>query len=238
MKTNTIAFAFALVGITACATTTPGAKPQDMSAAQHEAAASRESAAATAHTTQYDPNASASSERCGVKGACWTSITNPTAAHLDDAKKHQRMAADHRAASQALRDAETRACTGLADADRDTSPFERGEDIASVEPLTANVTTGSAGKGANKTVTEGAVVTFRAVKGMTAEWLQRVVDCHLARNAALGNEVPEMANCPLVLKNVSAKVTSTGSGFAVAMKSDDAQTAQDILRRSRTLVGR
>ena len=32
----------------------------------------------------------------------------------------------------------------------------------------------------------GATVVFRAVPGMTAEWLQRVVDCHLARAAAVG----------------------------------------------------
>jgi len=223
---------------TACASTTPGAKPHDMSVAQHEAMAAKESATATTHSGQYDPNASAQTERCGVKGACWTSTTNPTAVHLEDAKKHQKMAADHRAASQALRDAEARACVGLADADRDTSPFDHREEIASVEPLTADVASGIAGKGGTRTVTEGAIITFRAVPGMTAQWLQRLVDCHLARNAALGHEVPEMPLCPLVLKNVTATVTPTDSGFAVAVRSNDSQTVQEVLRRSRALVGR
>jgi hypothetical protein len=84
----------------------------------------------------------------------------------------------------------------------------------------------------------GAIITFRAVKGMTAQWLQRVVDCHLARNAALGHELPEMAYCPLVPKDVSAHVSATDTGFAVAVRSDDATTAAEILGRARSLVTR
>ena len=142
------------------------------------------------------------------------------------------MAADHRAASQALRDAEARACVGLSDDDRDTSPFAHREDISSVEPLTDNV---SSGKGQYARMA-GAVITFRAVPGMTAQWLQRVVDCHVARNAALGHDVPEMPYCPLVPKNVAAQVTATSAGFAVAVRSDDVDTAKEVLRRARTLA--
>lgn len=200
----------------ACASTTPGAQPHDMSATQHETMASQEQRAAGPVGGTVD-------------GGYWTSVTNPTAEHLEDAKKHQKMAADHRAASQALRDAEARACFGLPEHDRDTSPFEHREDIASVEPLTVGTPSGKS----TTPRTEGAVITFRAVPGMTAQWLQRVVDCHLARNAALGHDVPEMPNCPLVPKDVAAKVTATDSGFAVAVRSDDSRTADEILRRAR-----
>ena len=159
-------------------------------------------------------------------------MTNPTSEHLDEAKKHQRMAADHRAGSQALRDAEGRACVGISDDDRDTSPFDHRQDIASVEALTVGTTSGKS----QSARTEGAIVTFRAVPGMTAQWLQRVVDCHLARNTALGHEVPEMAYCPLVPKGVSARVAGTDSGFSVAIRADDSQTAQEILNRARALA--
>lgn len=30
------------------------------------------------------------------------------------------------------------------------------------------------------------------------DWLERAISCHLARNAALGHEVPAMPDCPLV----------------------------------------
>ncbi len=144
------------------------------------------------------------------------------------------MAADHRAASHALRDAEARACVGLSDDDRDMSPFGHGEDIASVEPLTEGPAAAS-GKNDLMTTT-GAVVTFRPVPGMTAPWLQRVVDCHLARNAALGNDVPEMSYCPLVPKNVTAKVSETQTGFAVSIRSDNPATSREVLRRAQALV--
>lgn len=85
--------------------------------------------------------------------------------------------------------------------------------------------------------TAGAVVTFRAVPGLTAEWLQRLVDCHLARNAARGHVVPEMPNCPLVPKGAAATVRSTGDGFAVSISSSDDATAREIRARAERLGG-
>ncbi len=222
----------------ACAST-PGAQPHDMSATDHEAAANEHDQLAHAHAVQYDPKASGDHSECAARGraddtgaGCWTSLSNPTAAHLDEADKHHKMAVDHRAASQALRDAEAKTCVGISEADRDMSPFEHREDISSVEPLTANTTTTKSSGGRMV----GAVVTFRAIPSMTAPWLQRLVDCHLARNAALGHVVPEMPSCPLVVNGASAHVTATSTGFAVAIQSDDTATAQEILRRAQTLV--
>lgn len=217
--------------IAACAGT-PGAKPHDMSTTGHETAAANEDNAAKEHAAQFDPDASVSKERCPgltarvapeAAGACWTSVINPTAQHLDEASKHRKMAADHRAASQALRDAEAKACTGVADADRDMSPFAHREEIASVAVL---------GTGAKP---QGAIVTFRSVPAMTAQWLQRVVDCHIARNAAMGHQSPEMPYCPLVPKNVTATVSAVSDGLAVQIRSDDPAAAQDVWKRAQAL---
>lgn len=82
----------------------------------------------------------------------------------------------------------------------------------------------------------GAVVTVRAVEGLTTEWLQRVVGCHLARNAAVGHDMPEMPGCPLVPKGASASVSSAGAGFAVTIRSADDEAAADILARARGLT--
>jgi hypothetical protein len=123
---------------------------------------------------------------------------------------------------------------GISDMDRDISPFDHREDITNVTPYVVTPT------GTKNPVpsTRGAVVTFRAVQGMNAEWLQRIVDCHLARNAALGFEVPEMPYCPLAVKGARAKVASTGNGFAVTVESDDPVAAKEILRRAQALVGK
>lgn len=227
---------FALVA--ACAT--PGAQPHDMSAAGHQNEAQHHAAMAQEHAAKYDPNRTgARSGACvGPRtrwgdypyDLCWSSVTNPTERHLQEAEDHQRHAADHRAASAALRDAEAQKCAGIAPGDRDMSPFEHREDIARVEPLKLNSSPRSA-----PTLT-GAVITFRAIPGMSAEWLQRAVDCHLARNAALGHEVPEMPDCPLVPKGVEARVTSTGDGFAVELRADDPKTAAEVLRRAERLI--
>jgi hypothetical protein len=223
------ALTFVSSALVACAST-PGAQPADMSAVQHEQAAAGHEAQATPHAEQYVPGAQANKTTCDGKHPCWTSISNPTQGHLDDANKHRKMAADHRAAAQALRNAEAQACAGISDDDRDMSPFNHREDITSVQPAVVTKN----GKERGEQVV-GAVVVFRAVPGLTAEWLQRIVECHIARNNALGNDMPEMPYCPLVPKGITAKVSSTGDGFAVTIESQDPNTAKEVLRRAQAL---
>ena len=112
--TPTLAASAATLILGACAST-PGAQPHDMSAAQHEAMAKQSEQASATHLTQYDANANKPETRCGPGGGgatsgrpCWTSIVNPTAEHAKAGSDDQKAAADHRAASQALRDAEPR----------------------------------------------------------------------------------------------------------------------------------
>lgn len=236
MHLRPILFSSALL-LAACAARTPGAQPHDMSATSHETAAGQAETTAGEHAARFDADAGVRAEKCRNRGraaesadACWTSVSNPTAEHLEHAAKLRRAAADHRAASQALRDAESRACTGLSEEQRDESPFDHREDIASVDRLSSP----PQGKGGMRYF-EGAVVVFRAVPGMTAEWLQRLVDCHVARNAALGHDVPEMSSCPLVPKGAHATVTATSGGFAVAIRGDDEATSREILRRAEAL---
>ena len=233
MKTRTLIAVSALT-LGACATT-QGARPHDMSAAQHDAAAAQEEQTASGHAAQFDPDASVE-KRCGPQSGavlragigetvCWTSMTNATDAHRRAADEHRRHAADHRAGSSSLREAEARACAGVSPTDRDTSPFEHREDITSVAPLT--------GPDAQLA---GAIVGFRAVPGMSTGWLQRAVDCHLARNTSLHNEVPEMPDCPLVPAGATAVVSQAGTGFAVAIRSSDPATAREILARAQRLA--
>jgi hypothetical protein len=155
------------------------------------------------------------------------SVAQHEAAARGSAKPNE--AADHRAAAAALADAETRACSGLPAETRGVSPFEHSEDLAGVAPLVETVGTPKS----PVTRTAGAIVTLRATPGVTAEWLQRVVDCHLAHTAAL--DVRDMPSCPLVPRGATARVSSTGTGFAVAIRSDDEATAREILARAQRL---
>lgn len=210
-----------------------GTQPHDMSAADHQAAAAQEEEQAAGHAAQHDPNAQETVAPCeGGKGrVCWTDTVNPTAEHQKDAEEHRRIAEQHRAASEALVNAEKSACAGISDEDRDTSPFDRTADLVSVSQLHDDVAVGKS----TKTRESGATVVFRAAPGLTPEWLQRIVDCHLARNAAVGHDMPEMKHCPLVPKGAKATVRSTGNGFAVDVRSDNAEGAAEIWRRAQAL---
>jgi hypothetical protein len=216
----------------ACATAGQGTKPQDMTAAEHEAAAQSEEAQAGEHAAQYSSDARTTSTRCGTaQKACWTSLENPTAQHAHDSEQHRTWAVQHRAASQALVAAEQRACAGVPEEDRDMSPFRHKEDISSVAKLEK---TEQHGKVAQPHL-KGATVTFRAVPGLTEQWLQRIVDCHLARNAAMGDHAHEMDYCPLALKGASASVRALPDGFAVDVSCDDPKVAEQILKRAEAL---
>lgn len=195
-----------------------------MSATQHETAARAEEKSAEQATLQP----------AAIRGVGWTSVIRPNESESREADRHRVRAADHRRGSEALRNAEASACDGLSSDDRAISPFEHLEDIEGVVPLNEKH---FGGKQSYET-TAGASVRFRAVPGMTPEWLQRLVDCHLARNAALGHTVPEMPDCPLVPKGTTAKVSSAGNGLTVAIRSDDSTAAQEILARAQRLASK
>jgi hypothetical protein len=205
-------------------------QPQDASEAQHEYLAQVHEEAAARHTAQHVAAQSNGHPSCDqYLGSCWTA--NPTEDHLKQAQEQRRAAAGHHVAARALREAEAHACRGVPEADRDISPFFHREAIAKVEPLVRR------GAG-DQTVEElaGATIVLLPATGMTLDRLQRVVQCHLARNAALGHRVPEMSYCPLVPKGVAARVVSKGNGFAVDVTSEEASTAAEILRRARALL--
>ncbi len=219
----------------ACGGTTSGTRPHDMSAAGHDRAAAGEAQSAASHDTSYDPTASAPLH-CGgpafvdLATSCWTTEVNPTAAHRADADRHRSAAAEHRGAAAALQAMEQRECVGLSDTDRDMSPFYHRDDIASVAPLNDV----AQAPGASRLV--GATVTFRAVRGLTVEWLQRILDCHLARNVALGHDLPEMSYCPLVPAGVTATARPVAGGIAVDVQSGETAAAAEVLRRAQALV--
>jgi hypothetical protein len=237
MKTMISTLAFALSAVALGCGSPATTQPHAMSGSEHEAAANQEERESAAHGEQFGPAAKSSQDSCSpvrARGSvCWTTEKNPTAGHAEDETHHQELAAKHRAASEALRTAEASACSGISAEDRDVSPFMHPADIRSVSPLEEEVKTG---KVVSKRVA-GAEVVFQAVPGMTAEWLQRVVNCHAARNSAIGHEAAaaEMPYCPLTLRGTQASVRSVGDGFAVAIRADDPETSKEILKRAESL---
>lgn len=144
---------------------------------------------------------------------------------------HRQQAASHQAAAAALLDAEQRACAGLSESERAMSPFGSRAEIEGVDPLYEGF---ALRKGGAKQV--GAAVLLRPSPGVTRESLQRLVDCHIAHHAVLGPELPRASRCPLMLKGVVATVTPTAGALAIAMRSDDDDTAHELGLRAAALV--
>jgi hypothetical protein len=211
MATTRPFLALPLLAAAACAAA-PSAPPPNVGQPYQEAPATDQASAATIHAGDITPGAS------GAEG--------------EPSERHRRMAADHRAASGSLRAAEASACAGLRAADRDTSPFERRASVIGVEDLRAHP---ASVKATQVSTLEGASITLRPEPGMTKEYLQRLVTCHVARNASMNFSMPEMASCPLSVKGASATVESAGSAFRVDIKGDSKDSAEAIVGRARAL---
>lgn len=196
-----------------------GTHPEDMSAAGHDAAAAEAEAEAVEHEVQYDPNATLFD---GADCSEFCFLTNPTDQHLTEANRLRREAARHRDASHDLRVAEERACGDIPEVHRDFSPFYHRSYVTGVE------------------ISERGpiVVHFDKIPKTSAAGLQRLVDCHLARNAAMGFDMDEMAEmdyCPLVVAGVTAKVVETETGFDISLDVDDDEARRRVISRVEVL---
>ncbi len=113
------------------------------------------------------------------------------------------------------------------------SPFAHREDIESVAQLFGL-------QQGTRTVTSpkillGARIAFRPVPGLSQERLQRILNCHLARNSVLGHDVPEMDYCPLVPIDVTTRVLSGGDRYLVDVQSTNPASAQAIWTRAQKI---
>lgn len=197
-----------------------GTHPDDMSAAKHDDAAAKAEAQAVEHEVQYDPNPTLF-DGSDCSEFCFQS--NSTEHHLRQADRLRREAARHRDASHDLRVAEARACAQIPELHRDFSPFYHRGDITGVEASERGPI----------------VVHFGEIPKTSAAGLQRLVDCHLARNAAMGFDTDEMAEmdyCPLGVAGVTASVVETATGFDILLDVDDEQARPLVSARVKALL--
>ena len=162
---------------------------------------------------------------------CWTSLTRPTEASRLLAETERNDAIARRAASAALAAAELTACSEVTEQDRDQSPFDHTEDIVEVSAI-KDYLPSSLGYVPHPQLA-GAVIAFRALRGMTEQRLQRILDCHLARGAAVADTLPEG---PLALPGIAARVVPDGDRFNVELRATHAATAREVLARAQKLT--
>jgi hypothetical protein len=138
-------------------------------------------------------------------------------------------ASDGRAASLSLSKAEV-ACRDVPEAERDASLLTNPATIRSVAGRNdGSFTTQSHSRRA------GARLVLSASPGLTAEGLQHIADCHIARVAALGAPT-RPTHSPLDVKGASVVVRPKGNAFVVDITSTDQRAARTILSRARALL--
>jgi hypothetical protein len=81
----------------------------------------------------------------------------------------------------------------------------------------------------------GARVVIAAGPWLTAEWLERIGECHIAQNAAQGH-LQRASPSPLDVEGAEVRVSSVGNGFAVDITSYDWKAGREILKRARALL--
>jgi len=119
------------------------------------------------------------------------------------------------------------------DDDASLTPVLGGGAVQKVEPL---YTTVEGAKMGRQSELRGATVVVAALPGMTAEWLDRALECHSAREV-LGHAAVASAD-PFWLpgSSVDIDVRSARDGFDVAVAGYSSEDARQILARANAFV--
>jgi hypothetical protein len=128
---------------------------------------------------------------------------------------------------------ETSKCSTAAD-EIALAPVLTGGAIENVEPLYTKVAMRESDVQA--TALHGAWITVRPLPGMTAESIERALECHSAR-ATLGR-VDSSTSDPFAVSSarVDIRVQSEGDAFRVGVGTPRSETAHEILNRATQLM--
>jgi hypothetical protein len=134
------------------------------------------------------------------------------------------------ASAQTTLQRDSMACVGVPEIQANGSPLYFADDIRAIQEIRPDAPVSE-----TETVVPrgGARILLRAQPGMTAEWLQRIAQCHMAKVSV--SAPVTLTTSPLDVKGALVSVQSMGDGFAVDITSTDFKVSKEILRRSRAL---
>jgi hypothetical protein len=141
------------------------------------------------------------------------------------------LTASSAAAAENPLEVQARACHGVPTAEWAGTRLTDQADIRSIQEIKSEAPVSEA-----ETVVPrgGARLLLRAQPGVTAEWLQRIAECHMAQVAT--SSASALTASPLDVKGALISVQSAGDGFAVDITSADRKIAREILRRAKSLA--
>jgi hypothetical protein len=134
------------------------------------------------------------------------------------------------AAAQTSARNDTMSCVGVPEVEPNGSPLVNPNDVRAIQEIKPATPVSE-----TETVVPrgGARILLRAQPGMTAEWLQRIAECHMARVAVAKPAM--LSTSPLDVKGALVSVQSMGNAFAVDITSPDVKVSKEILVRAHAL---
>jgi hypothetical protein len=110
-------------------------------------------------------------------------------------------------------------------------PVLTGAAVEGVEPLYGNIENVKVGP---ESELQGAMIRIRPTPGMTAEWLDRALECHSARRVLGRIAASELPNDPFWLpgRTVDIDAESARDGFTVAVRGVTPADGREILQRA------
>jgi len=122
---------------------------------------------------------------------------------------------------------------GADDDDKTVGPVLAGTAVVGVQPLYSNQGTSKSG---TQSELRGAMVSVSALPGVTAEWLDRALECHAAK-AMLGHV--QASDDPFWLPDASldVDVRSAKDGFEISVAAFSPDDARRVLARATAFAG-
>jgi hypothetical protein len=145
------------------------------------------------------------------------SISPVMAIEYEQAVTDQHLADQHRARIEDLRDAEHQACSGLLDRDGHVMSFGHVEEVRRIEKAGSSVVS--------------VMLTATNDGGLKLDEVERVVQCHLARNASRGLDAMDAGSCPFV-PGARATVRADGRNLSVTIVAPNDVVAKALDRCS------
>jgi hypothetical protein len=163
-------------------------------------------------------------ERLELATPCFDA-TEETAVHEHWAAEHERNEAKRdRQAAANLVETELHSCQGIPERERQHSPFAHKSSIASVEAYREG------GK------LRGVRISFKPVRGLTAEWLERDIQCQQARYATLGQPADYLPRDPTLVPNAHVGVSDVDHHIEVLVIAPDGDSGQLAFQRAQDLL--
>jgi hypothetical protein len=192
------------VVVASCADTSPVVRPDDMSAAEHHAAAQREGAEAHRDEALVDPNSPARD-----RDYLYTvPVSTPTEGPLADAEKHRQHARQHERAAEFLEQFEEVECRQFSPRTRAACPLLGP--VVRIDDIEGGVS-----------------VLFKP--GTPIDAVLAHMRCHYA--FARARAFDQSASCPLYLRGI--EIRRALNPMAIEILSSDPNVARDVRRRAR-----